>query len=115
MHQEIAVIGQNPFALGVAFDADGAVALQPQLPVDLIGDGLHLPLVVAGADDEIIGKGGDAAQVQNDQVFGLFVFGRADRCEPARLIGFCRTFRAFQVYFAQERFSTFIVLWSCTP
>jgi len=79
----IAIIGQNPFAGFVAFEAVGEVAVFVlDLEADFIGDGLHLAGVGAGADDEMVGERGYAGEVENDDVGGLFFTGGADGGEP---------------------------------
>jgi hypothetical protein len=58
-----------------------------QAQPDLVADGLHLPLVGAGADDEIVGEGGDTGEVEDYQVGGLFGFGCADGDQPGGRCG----------------------------
>jgi hypothetical protein len=53
-----------------------------QAQPDLVADGLHLLLVRAGADDEVVGEGGDTGEVEDYQVGGLFGFGCADGDQP---------------------------------
>jgi hypothetical protein len=53
-----------------------------QAEADLVADGLHLLLVGAGADDEIVGERGDAGEVEYDQVGGFFRFCGADGNQP---------------------------------
>jgi hypothetical protein len=53
-----------------------------QTEADLVADGLHLLLVGAGADDEVVGKRGDAGEVEYDQVGGFFRFRGADGNQP---------------------------------
>jgi hypothetical protein len=43
---------------------------------------LHLLLVGAGADDEIVGERGDAGEVEHHQVGGFFGFCGADGNQP---------------------------------
>ncbi len=83
MDQEVAVIGEDPFGLVVALNADGQFAgLVFHLEVDFIADGLDLRGIVSGADDEVVGKRGDAAKVKDFDVDGLFGFGGSDRDQP---------------------------------
>ena len=83
MHQHVAVIGQDPLTLVVAFQTHRQLARQAfELQGDFVGDGLNLPLIGAAAEDEIIGEGSDAGQIQNLDVGGLLGFGGADRYEP---------------------------------
>ena len=72
MDDEVREIAQDPFALVVTFHAGGAFAdfLQPEC--DFIRDGLHLFGVGAVANHEIIGKGGDAREVQDLDIGGFF-------------------------------------------
>ena len=82
----VAVIGQNPLGGLVAFEAVGEIAvLVLELKADFVGNGLHLAGIGAGADDEVIGEGSDAGEVENDDVSGLFVAGGADGGEPVGL------------------------------
>ena len=48
MNQEIAVVGQNPFGLGVTLDAEGQLSGLFQTQPDFIGDGLHIARIGAG-------------------------------------------------------------------
>ena len=67
--QQVAVIGQHPFGLAIAFDVGGKLAgvmLEPQ--ADFVADGLHLFLIGSGADDEVVGESGDAREVEDDDV-----------------------------------------------
>ena len=75
MDQQIAVIGEDPLRLVVAFDTDREFAgLVLELEIDFVADGLHLALVAAGADYEVIGERGDAGEIQDPNVGGLFCF-----------------------------------------
>ncbi len=56
MHDEVHVIEQHPFGLGVPFGVRGVQSGLPESLLDLIGDGLDLPRVATRADDEIIGE-----------------------------------------------------------
>jgi hypothetical protein len=38
---------------------------------------VRLPLVLAGADDEVVGDEGELAQIQDDDVFGFLVVADA--------------------------------------
>ena len=52
---------------------------------DIIGDGLDLTGIRAGAQDEIIGEGRNLAQVKHANVFGLLGFSGSNRGEPERI------------------------------
>jgi hypothetical protein len=43
--------------------------------VDVLGDGAHLTLGFAGAEDEIIGDGGQLGDVEDQNITGLLVEG----------------------------------------
>jgi hypothetical protein len=85
MDDEVREIAQDPFALVVTFHAGGAFAdfLQPEC--DFIRDGLHLFGVGAVANHEIIGKGGDAREVQDLDIGGFFGLRGAYGNEPVGL------------------------------
>ena len=81
--QQVAVIGQHPFALGITLDVGGKLAgFMLQAQADFVADGLHLFLVGAGADDEVVGERGDAGEVEYDQVGGFLRFRSADGNQP---------------------------------
>ena len=83
MNQHVAVIGQDPFGLGIAFDTGRQLAgLLFELHRDFIANGLNLPLVGAGADDKEVRKRGNAGEVENLDVGRLLGFGGADGDEP---------------------------------
>jgi hypothetical protein len=83
--EEVAIVGEDPLGLFVAFDADGQFAgVLLELEADFIGDGLDLAGIGAGADDEEIGERCDAGEIEDQDFGGLFRFGRADGGEPGR-------------------------------
>ncbi len=53
-----------------------------ELQPHLVADGLHLPLIGAGADHKIVGEGSDAGEVEDFDVGGFFGFGGADGEQP---------------------------------
>jgi hypothetical protein len=77
VHQEIAVVRQNPLRLSISFHAERKLARVFQPQSHLVGDGLDVARVGARADHEVIGECGDAGQVQNADVGGLLGFGGA--------------------------------------
>ena len=79
MDHQVAVIGQHPLGLAVTLDTEGQFAgLLLQLEADFIADGLNLPRVGPGGDDEEIGKRSDASEIENQGVGGFLGFGGAD-------------------------------------
>jgi len=80
MHQEIAVIAQHPFALFVALDARRQFTAPLQLLADFVGYGLILARIRTRADYEIIGEAGDACEIQNSDIGGLF-FPSGPNCD----------------------------------
>ena len=100
MDQQVAVIGQHPLGLVIAFHAGGQFAgLLFELKADLFADGLNLALVGSGADHEKIGERGDACKIQYLDVSRLLGFGGTDGDEPGgrgcrffrEFVGFCRS------------------------
>ena len=88
MHDNIRVIRDDPLARRVAVDGHGRDAVLLLEPVvQLTGDGFQMRLGRARADDEKIREGGNAAQIEGDDVFGFFVGGalRADAGELFRI------------------------------
>ena len=83
MDQQVAIIGQHPLRLVVAFHAVRHFAgLVFELQPHFIADGLDLALVGAGADHEIVGEGGDAGEIEHFDVGGFLGFGGADGNQP---------------------------------
>ncbi len=85
MHQQVAIIRQHPLALIVSFETNRQftrVLLEPLS--HLVGDGLHLPLVRARADDEGIGEGSDPGEIENFNVDSFFRFRRSHGNQPGR-------------------------------
>ncbi len=71
VHDEIAVVLQDPLGVLVAFDADGHLALSLHLEIDFVTYGLVLACVGAGADQEVIGKGGNFPKIEDSNVLRL--------------------------------------------
>lgn len=89
MNQQVAVIGEHPLGLVVTLDAVGQLSeLMFELQPDFIANGLDLALIGAGADDEIVGEGGDTGEIENLYVGGFLGFGGADGDEPGGRFSF---------------------------
>lgn len=93
MHEEIAVIHQNPFGCIVPFDADRNFAGLLQLLFDFVADGMPLARIGRRADDKEIGERGNFANVENPQIGGFFRFGGPDCDCPARWRAICGAMR----------------------
>jgi len=52
------------------------------------GDGLDLTRIGAGAENEVVGEGGDAGKVEDLDIGGFLGFGCADGDEPGRGLSF---------------------------
>ena len=58
--------------------------IEPEFLGDLVDDGTQVRLVGAGGDHEIIGNGGEFAEIQKGDVFGLFIVGQPGTGECER-------------------------------
>ena len=73
---DVGVVEQHPAAVALALAADGLVRRRARsLLLDRVDDGLDLPLVAAGGDDEDVGDGEPLADVDEDDVGGELVGG----------------------------------------
>jgi len=81
--EKVAVIAQHPFTLFVALDTRRKLSAPFQLLADFVGDGLILARVRACADDKIVGKTGDAREVQNLDIGSLFFPGGPNGYVPS--------------------------------
>ena len=69
-------VEQYPLALALALPADRLhAALHTQHILDLVGDGGHLPVAVAGHDDEVRGDHKRLGDIEHDRVDGLLRCG----------------------------------------
>ena len=82
MDEVVAVIHQNPFGVGVSFDADGHVSKSFEGDLDFVANGLILPDVGTGADDEEVSEAGDFAKVEYLDILGLLLFGSSYGAQP---------------------------------
>ena len=75
----VAVIHQHPTTFGCALNRRGQLAI---LFLDLfahtVGNGAQLTVTVTGTNDEVIRDDSIRAQVEEDDIFGLFIFYRID-------------------------------------
>lgn len=77
MHQEVAVIHEDPVGRFVTFGGDRFVAEFGELFADSVADGVVLAGVGAGTNEEIIRKARYAFEVEDFDVEGFLGFGRA--------------------------------------
>ena len=74
MHHDVAVIDDDPVAHWVAVDGGrGYRVVCLEAAFDFAGDGLEVRLGGAAANDEEIRERRDAAQIEGNNVLGLFV------------------------------------------
>ena len=80
MKNEVNIIQQHPFGLGVAFNTVRALANFGQVFLHVIGNRLYLARVGAGADDKIISKRSAALiHFKDDNVFTLLALNGLHR------------------------------------
>ena len=75
----IAVIHQHPTAFGCALYRRWQLAICLfDLFAHTVGNGAQLTVTVTGTNDEVICNDGIGSQVEEDDIFGLFIFYRID-------------------------------------
>lgn len=82
MNDQVAVVEQNPLARPIAFGGAGPFADRREFLFDLVGDGLILTAIRTRRDDEVVGEGGDTAQVENGNLSRFLGFGCPNRRQP---------------------------------
>lgn len=92
MDDEVSIVHQNPFGCVIAFHTDRQLSSFLQLLSNFIGNGMALPCIGNGADQEVVGKGSDFSKIENPQVESFLGFGCARGDQPVRkfLRGECR-------------------------
>jgi hypothetical protein len=75
VHDDVPEIQEHPPAFALALSPDRPVALRPQSVVHLVDDGAYLALVRAGADDEVVRDHDEVADLENADVYRLFLGG----------------------------------------
>ncbi len=84
MDYQIAVIRQNPLALGVSFETVWKfTGVFLETLAYLIRDRLHLPLVRSGADHEGISKRSNTRKVEDFDIDSLLRFGCTNSEKPS--------------------------------
>jgi hypothetical protein len=69
----VPIIEKDPAALVNSFAAAGAYLLFVEFFFNITGDGFYLPFAVTATNYKIIGYDRNFANVQQDDIFGLFV------------------------------------------
>ena len=88
MYHHVGVVGHDPLAERIAVHGHGRdVVVILQAFLDLAGDGLEMGLGGAGANDEEVRERGDVAEIDGDEIDGLFVCG-VFRAEAGELFSF---------------------------
>ncbi len=78
MHNDIAVIQQQPAVAGISFDFPFLFEFFMNVFRCAFGERVQHAVAGAGADDEIIREGGNVFQVHQNNIFSFFVFERID-------------------------------------
>ena len=76
VNHDLEVIEHDPLTRRKTVDrgrAQSVIRFQPRF--DFVGDRFQLRLRAGRTDDKEIGEAGNAGEIQNDDVFGLFVRG----------------------------------------
>ena len=73
MDEHPEVIEHDPLAGRKTVGVAGQAEFVPQSLADLRADGLEVGIARAGADDKVIGKAAELAQVEDADVFAFFV------------------------------------------
>ena len=73
MHQHVAVVEQDPAALGDALGMQDVHAFAPELGADGVRDRLQVRRRFAAADQEVVGDARHALHVEHDEIAGALV------------------------------------------
>ena len=71
------VIEHDPLAGGKTVGVGGETQIVAQFFADFAADGFEVRVAGAGADDKKVREAGNFAQIENADIFGLFVGSRA--------------------------------------
>ena len=70
---DVTKVDDNPLGRRCSFDAERRMALGLELVDHMVCDRARLSLRFSGADDQVIGNGGQFGDMQDENVGGLFV------------------------------------------
>jgi len=91
MDEEKAVVHEDPLGVRRPFHAQRPDTAPLELHFDVLGQGLVLAARLSVHDDEKVGEGRQGAQVQDEDILGLFVLagfdGQPDLAGQASLAG----------------------------
>jgi hypothetical protein len=90
VHDEVAIVLENPFGILVALDADRHLAAIFQFEVDLVADGLVLAAAGACTNQKEIGEGGDLSKIEDDDVVGFLGLSGSNCTKPIIFKDFLR-------------------------
>jgi hypothetical protein len=76
VHDDIAVVDEQPAGVQRALLVMRRYLLSLEAPADLILNSADLPLAFPATDYEVVGKAAQVADIQQDDVAGLFIAGR---------------------------------------
>lgn len=76
MHDNIAIIQQNPSRIGIAFRQACFMKFRLHFARDLVGQTLEHPITRSADDDKIVSKGCDVFDIKDNDIFSLFIFNK---------------------------------------
>ena len=74
MDNHVTIIHNDPAGIGCPFDATFFVVLLARFVIDTVRKRVQHAVAGAGADHKVIGKGGDLLDVDQNNIFTLFIF-----------------------------------------
>ena len=78
MHDDVAVVDDDPAGLLAALTPDGTAGGVLELPLDLLGERAELTLAASGDEDEVVGDAEEVADVDGAKVATLLLDGGGD-------------------------------------
>jgi hypothetical protein len=75
VHDDIPVVEQEPAGVQRTFLVMRQNAFFLQAQLDVLEDGANLPLAVSGTEDKVVRKAAKAADIQQNDITGLFIAG----------------------------------------
>ena len=78
MHDHIAIINDDPAAMQFALFAAFLLVLRAHIVQRGVGQRVQHAVAGAGAQHEVVGKGGDVFNIENQNIFAFGIFKRVD-------------------------------------